>query len=313
MSRVNEAFARAASYPSTLKEAEIPGARLAQDDLAGSVFLPQAAASVPPLTAARSDTLAGSRPTLRARLTDSTREDFSSLLTAADWTQSEKFVTGRMEPGAVEQYRRLAAALHHMKSERGLKTLLVSSAVPGEGKTLTACNLALTLSESYKRRVLLIDGDLRRPGVHNLFRLPNRSGLSEWLKSTGPTRLMLQQLSETLSVLPSGHPDPDPMGGLTSERMRQLVGETAAPFDWVIIDTPPVGLLPDANLLAATADAVLMVVRAGATPLTMLQRAFESVGPERVVGVVLNGTDPAQLHGAYAYGKYYTASPGRES
>jgi len=171
---------------------------------------------------------------------------------------------------------------------------------------LTACNLALTLSASYKRQVLLIDGDLRRPSVHDLFGLPNHSGLSEWLKSTGTARLMFQQLSETLWVLPSGQPEPDPMGGLTSDRMRQLLRESVAPFDWVIIDTPPVGLLPDANLLAATADAVVMVIRAGVTPFAMLQRAFESVGRERIAGAVLNGSDAAPLHGSY--GKYYAAS-----
>ena len=88
---------------------------------------------------------------------------------------------------SVEQYRRLAGAVHGLQVDRGLKTLMVTSAVPNEGKTLTVTNLALTLSESYKRRVLLIDADLRRPSVHDLFRIPNTTGLAESCALNAPT------------------------------------------------------------------------------------------------------------------------------
>ena len=92
--------------------------------------------------------------------------------------QGKLVVSSQTSPVAVEQYRRLAATLHGIQGERGLKTLLVTSAVPQEGKSLTVANLALTLSESYKRRVLLIDADLRRPSIHGLFGLPNVTGLT---------------------------------------------------------------------------------------------------------------------------------------
>ena len=91
---------------------------------------------------------------------------------------------------AIEQYRRLAAVLHQAQVDIGTKVIMVASAQPSEGKTLTAANLALTLSESYKRRVLLIDADLRRPALSRLFQLPNRSGLSEDLRSTGCGRII---------------------------------------------------------------------------------------------------------------------------
>src|SRR3954453_5032180 len=108
-------------------------------------------------------------------------------------------------PVAVEQYRRLAATLHDLQAAQGTKVLMVTSAVPREGKTLTVCNLALTLSESYGRRVLLIDADLRRPAVHEVFRLPDTRGLSDVLGSARG-EIPLLEVSERLSVLPAGRP-----------------------------------------------------------------------------------------------------------
>src|SRR2546430_1443831 len=197
-------------------------------------------------------------------------------------------VTPAVPHAAVEQYRKLAASLHHAQLERQIKVVMITSAAPGEGKTLTSTNLALTLSQSYRRNVLLIDGDLRRPSVHSVFDVPNVLGLSDGLKSEVEHKLSLIQISEHLTVLPAGRPDSDPMSGLTSDRMRRLVAEAAARFDWVLIDTPPVGFLSDANLLAAMADVTLFVVRAGRSPFRLIQRALDAVGRNRIIGVVLN-------------------------
>src|SRR5262245_39410888 len=101
----------------------------------------------------------------------------------AESYRSKLIVDSSVSPASVEQYRRLAATVHHLQSEHGLKRLMVSSALPKEGKTLTIVNLAMTLSESYKRRVLLIDGDLRRPSVHHVFGLSNEYGLFDALHS----------------------------------------------------------------------------------------------------------------------------------
>src|SRR5438128_2173976 len=150
----------------------------------------------------------------------------------------------------VEQYRKLAATLHHLQLERNVRVLMISSAVPAEGKTLTAANLSLTLSESYGRRVLLIDADLRRPSLHQLFDLPNLSGLGDGLRSQTERLLPLVQVSPRLTILPAGRPDPDPMVGLTSPRMRRVPSEAAEVFDWVVVDTPPIGVLTDGRLLA---------------------------------------------------------------
>jgi capsular exopolysaccharide synthesis family protein len=207
---------------------------------------------------------------------------------------------------AVEQYRRLAATLHHTKLQKETKVVMITSASPGEGKTLTSVNLALTLSQSYRRSVLLIDADLRRPNVHHLFQLPNVMGLSEGLTSDTEQKLSLIQVSEYLTVLPAGRPDNDPMSGLTSERMRNILEQAAARYDWVLIDTPPVGFLSDANLLVAMVDVAIFVVRAGKSPYRLIQRALDAVGRNRILGVVLNAVAENVDVAGYNYYGYYS-------
>src|SRR5581483_809828 len=103
--------------------------------------------------------------------------------------------------------------------------------------------------------------------------------------------------SERLCILTAGRPDSDPLGGLVSEQMKQLLHDAANVFDWVILDTPPVALLSDANLLAAMIDTAVLVVAAGVTPYPLVQRALDCVGIQRVQGIVLNRMDRSQLVG----------------
>ena len=222
---------------------------------------------------------------------------------STDSVVAERLVTtDKLDFSTVEQYRKLAATLHHAQVERDLKVVMVSSAVSGDGKTLTSTNLALTLSESYRRRVLLIDADLRRPSVHHVFQLKNAAGLTECLTAETERRLPLVQATPYLSLLLAGRPDSDPMSGLTSSRMRRLVGEAAATFDWVIIDTPPIVMMTDANLLVAMADAAILVIGAGKTPYKLITRAIDTLGRGKIIGVVLNRVDRRQIAGGYSYG-----------
>jgi receptor protein-tyrosine kinase len=183
---------------------------------------------------------------------------------------------------------------------------MIASALPGEGKTLASSNLALTLSESYRRRVLLIDADLRRSSVHQIFRVPNSPGLTEGLRGPSDEKLGVNAISSCLSVLCGGANVPDPMGLLTSERMRQVVQEAALKFDWVIIDTPPVAMLPDAGLLGAIADMAVLVIRAGSTPHSAIQRAIDALGRDRLMGVILNRVDEGRVRPSSYYYNYAT-------
>ncbi|MEO5821847.1 MAG: CpsD/CapB family tyrosine-protein kinase [Vicinamibacteraceae bacterium] len=204
----------------------------------------------------------------------------------------ERLVVGKGSPPLLaEQFRRLAATLHHAQLIQKLKVIMITSANASEGKSLTAANLALTLSESYRREVLLIDADLRRPSLHDVFQVPNVAGLNDGLKSDTEGQLCAVKITPTLTLLPAGRPDPDPMSGLTSTRMRHILEEASARFDWVILDTPPIGLLADAGIVGTMVDGALMVIRAGQTAHPTVLKAVEAFGRERILGVVLNDTD----------------------
>jgi len=190
-------------------------------------------------------------------------------------------------PATVEQYRRLAAVLHDLQAQGGLKTVMVSSAAPGEGKTLTIANLALTLSESYHQRVLLIDADLRHPSLHHVFGIPNEVGLTDAVRAGGKP-VPPVEISPGLSILTAGRPVSSPLAMLTSEHVRTVIADAALRVDWVLLDTPPVGLLPDAQLVARLTDGVLFVIAAGVTPYYLVQRCIAELGADRIVGTILN-------------------------
>jgi capsular exopolysaccharide synthesis family protein len=231
-----------------------------------------------------------------------------SLLTNAKVHSSlatKTVIDETMLPASREQYRRLAAALHQAQRTNSFKVAMVASAVAGEGKTLTAANLAMTLSESYRRNVLLIDADLRRPSLHSVFQVESVPGLLDGLVSSDRPQLPLHRLSPRLTVLPAGTPTSDPIGALTSERMRRLIEEAREVFDWVILDTPPVGLLTDAALLTSMADGVVLVVKAESTSYDMVNRAIDLIGRDRVMGVVLNRATEMPHRSSYDYSKYY--------
>jgi capsular exopolysaccharide synthesis family protein len=218
-----------------------------------------------------------------------------------------RLVTSTSSSVSLEQYRRLAAFLHEEQVERQLRTVMITSALPHDGKTLTAVNVALTLSESYARRVLVIDADLRWPSLHVVLRIPNERGLSEAL-SEERRELPIIQVSPGLSVLTAGSPGPKPLAGLTSRRMAEVLEECAGRFDWVLIDTSPVGVLPDAQVLARLVGAAILVIRAGSTPAAAVERAVAGLGgPDAILGTVLNRVEERRIPDAAYYGQYGTS------
>jgi len=233
------------------------------------------------------------------------------LLERVDASLAGKTVVDQQQsPASREQYRRLAATLHHLQKSSKIKVVMITSATMGEGKTLTASNLAMTFSESYQKRVLLIDADLRRPALHRVFRITEGAGLSDGLMADDDRRLPVHQVSERLAILSAGRPSNDPIAGLTSERMRRVIDEAREAFDWVIIDTPPVTLLPDANLLGAMVDGTVLVVKANETPYQLVQRAVDAIGRNRILGTVLNRATGTDGNGYYNYEYRADAGPG---
>jgi capsular exopolysaccharide synthesis family protein len=317
MSRVNEVMRRVAPAV-TLRDADDDDA--VREPLARATFdLFRAEAAplsvdpkirVPP--AALPHATATPVATPAAIPTSRAPEPRAQLLAGSKAAKNAKLIVSpEMSPALSAQYRRLAAALHDLQLETGLKIVMVSSAVPREGKTLTIANLALTLSEAYHRRTLLIDADLRCPALHEIFGMPKAPGLANVLANT-VHQLPMVPVSQWLTVLPAGQATAAPLAQLTSVRLRTIVDESAAKFDWVLLDTPPIGVLPDAQHVASVSQAILLVIAANATPYTLVQRAIASVGAERIVGTMLNYVDGRQLLDKQMYGRYFSADAASE-
>jgi capsular exopolysaccharide synthesis family protein len=295
MSRVDEALKRALELPVPVGPRRPRPADFTSplDQFAGEVVSPP-----PPPTGE----LQAVRPVVPAPSFVSARR----RIVRTDDERRGKLVTDVARTGvSTEQYRLLAATLHEAQAERGLKTVMVTSAVPQEGKTLTVVNLALTLSEAYGRRVLLIDADLRWPSVHELLDVACESGLSQSLASTRRA-LPIVEVTPRLCVLPAGRPETNPLAGLSSERMPAILDEVSAAFDWVLLDSPPVGILPDAQLVARLVQGVVFVIGANSTPFPLVERAIADLGRECIIGTVLNGVEERAIPATSPYGHYYT-------
>jgi capsular exopolysaccharide synthesis family protein len=196
-----------------------------------------------------------------------------------------------------EQFRTLRGRLDSLAAERPVRTLCVASALPGEGKTTAAVNLALVSSLSVGRRVLLVDCDLRRPKIHTALNLRPEYGLAEVLSGQAPLDRAITKVEGTsLEVLPVRGMPSNPSELLSSDRMRALVEELARNYHQVIFDTPPTLSLPDAKIVSELTDGLVLVVRADETPQEDVQSALDVLDRRRVLGLVLNGaeTDPTR-------------------
>jgi Mrp family chromosome partitioning ATPase len=138
--------------------------------------------------------------------------------------------------------------------------------------------------------------------------MPDTPGLSDALTATGEEKLPVVPLTENLVLLPAGHAQSDPMSALTSPRMERILREAEERFDWVIVDAPPVGPVADASLLAERIGAIVFVVRAGGTPYSAVVKAVETLGRDRILGVVLNGVTAEHADDGGYYGGYYASS-----
>ena len=193
---------------------------------------------------------------------------------------------------AGEQFRLLRAKLSFLQRQQPLRILLISSAVAGEGKTLTACSLASVLAQERGKRVLLIDADLRRAGTTTslgLRRTPELGGLSQILQGEASVDdVLLNCANRDLHFLPAGRPVPNPADLLSSHIFQRELKNLMPLFDWILIDSPPIIPLADANLLVSLCDGVLLVVHATKTPAKYIKQAIERIGKPKLCGVVLN-------------------------
>lgn len=206
------------------------------------------------------------------------------------------------DPGsaAAEAYRTLRTNLLFSSLDRPLHTILITSSAPNEGKSTTLANLAVTMAEA-EQRVLMVDCDLRRPSLHTLFGLPNEHGLTSSMLEQAESALPIQATSVPgLRLLPSGPLPPRPADLLGSRRMGAILERLRREADIVLFDTPPVGAVTDAAVLAPQMDGVLLVLHAGQTRRDRAREARQILDKVKanIVGVVLNG---AKLERGYNY------------
>jgi capsular exopolysaccharide synthesis family protein len=205
-----------------------------------------------------------------------------------------------------EAIRSLRTSVAFSSEAEGSAVILVTSAQPLEGKTTTACNLAMAMAYG-GAKVLLVDADLRRPSVHNGFGLENRVGLSDVLSGHTPLASAVYRLAspDNLWVMTAGAPPHNPSELLGSKRMEQLIEQMrTGPFEWVIIDTPPVLAVTDASILAREATGVAFVLGSAMTRRRLAERAIETlaIGGPRILGAVLNRVESSRE--TYSYSDY---------
>jgi capsular exopolysaccharide synthesis family protein len=206
---------------------------------------------------------------------------------------------------AAEQYRSLRTRISRVENSRAVRVLIVTSPAKGDGKSLTAANLALAMAEEFSQRVLLIDADLRRPSLHHLFDLPDAPGLTDVLIGAATLDDTLVTLDDYhLTVLPSGVQPTHPAELLGSAAMRRTLDTLRTRFDRLILDMPPVAPLADVHIAAAMADGILMIVRAGMTQKPAIERALAGLDMTKVLGLVLNEVGPEATYQDYAGYKY---------
>jgi capsular exopolysaccharide synthesis family protein len=200
-----------------------------------------------------------------------------------------------------EQYRLLRTRVARAENGRGLRTIIITSPNKGDGKSLTAANLALTMAQEHQQRVLLLDADLRRPTVHRLFGISETPGLSDILMGGATIDDALVAVpNHHLTILPSGLIPSHPAELLGSAGMRRVLDTLRTRFDRILIDMPPVAPLADVAIASSLADGVLMIVRAGVTPKPAIERALSGIDTGKVLGLVLNDAGAGSTSYGYA-------------
>jgi capsular exopolysaccharide synthesis family protein len=254
-------------------------------------------------------------------LADVARADLGNVQECI-WTPSLHQLPALEERGAaVEQFRSLRSRMHEFRDLNRLKSILVSSGLPQEGKSFIAANLAISLTRHKAARVLLIDGDMRRASLHKILGTSIGPGLTEYLDG----RATLDEIMQRARPGEPGHPLPNGLLSLTfipggnahtkaadlsgNHRFDRLIADAAPYFDWIVVDSSPVNLVSDGVNLGRALDGVLMVAREGITKYEAAQRALAELKAAKILGYVLNAVhNPTVAAGYYGYEGYEKAT-----
>lgn len=242
------------------------------------------------------------------------------LFSSADWKESESpsarpgiLNLRSVDPFFYEVLKGLRAKVEYKMDNLSLKVLGLSSAVAGEGKTLTAIHLAANMASTGRKKVLLMDLDLRKSNIAKELKMVGGEGLSEFLSGDAPgDKILRNSVVPGLHVISGGRPLSSPSDLLAGERFRSLLLGLREQFDLIVLDTPPVLPVPDALTISELVDAFILLFRFGFTPHRLFRQAIDELGERKILGVVLNGEEkkPDKYYQKY-YGHYYHAPDGK--
>jgi protein-tyrosine kinase len=292
MSRIHEALKKAEQERAMSQ----PGSRV--ESTPAGVEVAEAAAAVVPALSTSSLSVNAESVLAHSRQTRWT-PDTNCML----FFNSDEHAVG------MEEFRTLRSRLYQAREKQPLSKILVTSALPKEGKSFTSANLAQVLARQHGRRVLLIDGDLRNPQLHHLLGAESGPGMFEYLRSEADEFSIIQRGPvENLFFIPAGEHSANPAELLANGRLRGLLNRVESSFDWIVIDSAPSVPVADATLMANDCDGVLLVVRSNSTPTDAARRARREFSEHNVIGVVLNGITPENS----PYMQYYYSAYGRD-
>jgi capsular exopolysaccharide synthesis family protein len=226
-----------------------------------------------------------------------------------DLTEASQQVKRILDPLTLvgEQFRLLRSRLGLIQKQRNIKTILVTSAVPEEGKSFTASGLVCVFAQEIERKVLLIDADMRKPLSGYSFGLNGsgaNAGLSEVLQGkVALQNALLRSMNPEFSFLSSGSQPSNPSELLGSANFESMLKTASENFDWIILDSPPIHTISETTILASLCDTVIFVVRANSTPVKLVEESVNRIGRDRICGIVLNRQK--HLSSSRYYYKYY--------
>lgn len=210
------------------------------------------------------------------------------------------------ESAAGEAFHLLGVRLRHLRRQRPLKKVLVTSTIPQEGKSMVASNLACTLASRTQQKVLLLEGDIRRPTQSKIFGIAHKAGICEWLNGERTLLKSMYRLEGPgIWIFPAGASSGNSLELLQSGRVSPMMEQLSGLFDWIVIDSPPILPLADTSVWTSVADGILLVTRQGTTQKRQLQRGLEALGNQKVIGAILNSAR------SVAHTDYYYRSTNR--
>ena len=255
-----------------------------------------------------------SGPAVGASVLDPGVDNFEGLLELVQEvpfraaTDSLLIDVSRPHEAPMEEFRTLRTRLNHLKTLQPIHSIVVTSASPAEGKSLSAANLALAEAHLAGNTTLLADFDFRRPIVHTLFGVDRSPGITDYLLGKVPLHQAMRKIAGTnLYIMPAGEAVINPLELLNLPEVKIMMDRLPELFNWIILDSPPLLFAADASLLGTLCHGTLLVVRIGHTTIDSVTRATQSLCNNNVLGILVNGARRGELYSKYTYyHSYYT-------